>query len=187
MTWAFSSKQSPTSTTPYSTGEFASSMRDVPSTLRSSSSSTPRCATNQPALRRYGQQLVRGAGLADAESDQPIDGVVFYGDVNDFKAFNTRHGHDLADLALNAVGVQLLEIARACSGRAFRRSGDEFVLLVPAAAFDHAVEELGSRMGELRGRSHRRRSDARPTADPRRAGLRACEAARSRSRHRVDG
>ena len=106
---------------------------------------------NQPALRQFGERLVQGKGL-DLSVDggsEIVPGVLAYGDINNFKAFNSRHSHDVADLALNAVGVQLLAIAELCNGRAFRRSGDEFVLLLPASGIEVAVAEIASRMNHL--------------------------------------
>ncbi len=106
---------------------------------------------NQPALRQFGERLVQGKGLDPSRevNDEIVLGIVAYGDVNNFKAFNARHSHDVADLALNAVGVQLHAVAVLCHGKAFRRSGDEFVLLLPAAGIEMAVAEIGSRMNRL--------------------------------------
>ena len=103
---------------------------------------------NQPALRQFGERLVQGFGLEPETETETgvIDGVVAYGDINNFKAFNTKHGHEQADLALHAVGVELKVVADLCNGLGFRRSGDEFVLLIPAASLDVATSEIGSRM-----------------------------------------
>jgi diguanylate cyclase (GGDEF)-like protein len=147
---------------------------------------------NRPAMLRFGEQLVEGVGLGPAGTEADVEdiaGVVAYGDINDFKAFNSRHGHDVADLALYAVGVQLNAVAELCRGRAFRPSGDEFVLLLPAASIDLAVAEIASRLGhcevDLRGSidvvamsfGFTRTSDVTLTELLRRAE-RACESAK---------
>jgi diguanylate cyclase (GGDEF)-like protein len=62
--------------------------------------------------------------------------VLVFGDINQFKAVNERYSHIAGDAAINRVGALLYEIATECGARAFRQSGDEFVLLLPAAYVD---------------------------------------------------
>ena len=60
-------------------------------------------------------------------------------DVDHFKAFNDRHGHDVGDQVLRLVARLLNETSG--GGRAFRYGGEEFTLVFPGkspeAAFEH--------------------------------------------------
>lgn len=57
--------------------------------------------------------------------------VVVFGDLNDFKNLNDKYGHEAGDLAIATVGGLLKKLViEECCGRAFRRSGDEFVVLL---------------------------------------------------------
>lgn len=74
--------------------------------------------------------------------------VVVFGDLNRFKALNDMHSHAAGDAAISQVGnmVQTL-LVKGCKGQGYRRSGDEFVILLrrealpnfrkSAAAFAH--------------------------------------------------
>lgn len=100
---------------------------------------------NQFALRLKGEEIItwsealydeperRQADVAHNGFERRGPFAVVFGDINDFKAFNSRHGHDRADFAIVEAGRQLKQIADSCKGEAFRRSGDEFVLLLPEA------------------------------------------------------
>jgi diguanylate cyclase (GGDEF)-like protein len=70
-------------------------------------------------------------------------GVVFC-DVNDFKAINDRHGHQIGDRVLCEIADQLRSHVRAVDTVA-RISGDEFVIVCPhitAVALDHIVKRI---------------------------------------------
>jgi diguanylate cyclase (GGDEF)-like protein len=57
--------------------------------------------------------------------------VIIFGDLNDFKHLNDLHGHDAGDVAINKVGEVIHKlIVEDLSGKAFRQSGDEFVILL---------------------------------------------------------
>lgn len=61
--------------------------------------------------------------------------VVVFGDINKLKDLNDNHGHETGDLAIASLGQRLKRIAvEDCRGRAFRRSGDEFVILLSPTA-----------------------------------------------------
>lgn len=57
-------------------------------------------------------------------------------DVNDFKAVNDRHGHQIGDAVLHAFGAHLRTVADQHGGVAGRLGGDEFVVLLPYVAHD---------------------------------------------------
>lgn len=61
-------------------------------------------------------------------------------DLDKFKQVNDQHGHIIGDLLLREVGQRLGECVRACD-TVSRRSGDEFVLLLPGIR-DRADAEL---------------------------------------------
>ncbi len=59
-------------------------------------------------------------------------------DVDHFKKFNDKHGHDVGDQVLRLVGTHL---ARG-KGRAYRYGGEEFTLLFPGITTREAAEHL---------------------------------------------
>ena len=63
--------------------------------------------------------------------------IVVFGDLNDFKHLNDEHGHEAGDVAISEVGKKIHKIVvEDLRGKAFRLSGDEFVILVDANAID---------------------------------------------------
>jgi diguanylate cyclase (GGDEF)-like protein len=66
-------------------------------------------------------------------------------DVDDFKGFNDRHGHDVGDLVLKHAGVLLKSSARA-EDVVCRFGGEEFVIILPGAD----LETSARRANELR-------------------------------------
>lgn len=57
--------------------------------------------------------------------------VVFFGDLNRFKGLNDQFGHDAGDVAILKAGEKIHQIAvERYSAKAFRQSGDEFVILL---------------------------------------------------------
>jgi diguanylate cyclase (GGDEF)-like protein len=73
------------------------------------------------ALRQEGRLINTGASEFS---------VVVFGDLNDFKNLNDEFGHEAGDIAIRSVGEALHEeFAKDLEGKAFRQSGDEFVIL----------------------------------------------------------
>jgi diguanylate cyclase (GGDEF)-like protein len=66
-------------------------------------------------------------------------------DVDHFKTFNDRFGHDAGDAVLRAVGSALLQATRD-RALAFRVGGEEFLVLMP----DVSVEQAQTRAEEIR-------------------------------------
>lgn len=89
--------------------------------------------------------------LAEAERlGQPISCLMF--DVDHFKQFNDRFGHDAGDTVLREVGRTLRQSTRE-QGLAFRYGGEEFLLLMPGTDIDQAAvraEEILTRIRTLR-------------------------------------
>jgi diguanylate cyclase (GGDEF)-like protein len=61
-------------------------------------------------------------------------------DVDHFKQFNDRYGHDVGDQVLRMVAARLAEVNG--GGRAFRYGGEEFTLLFPGRRLDATREAL---------------------------------------------
>jgi diguanylate cyclase (GGDEF)-like protein len=59
-------------------------------------------------------------------------------DIDHFKAFNDRYGHEQGDRVLQAVAATLREVARD-SDLACRYGGEEFMLILPHTPLDGAV------------------------------------------------
>jgi len=57
--------------------------------------------------------------------------VIVFGDLNEFKLFNTNYTHEAGDVAIRKVGEKIQEdIVTQIKARAFRQSGDEFIILL---------------------------------------------------------
>jgi diguanylate cyclase (GGDEF)-like protein len=87
--------------------------------------------------------LREAASLVGAGGDNPD--VVILGDLNDFKKLNDEFGHDAGDAAIYEVGKLIQErLAERCKAQAFRRSGDEFVILLSSRFLEDFKAEAGS-------------------------------------------
>jgi len=85
-------------------------------------------------------------------------------DVDHFKRFNDRYGHDVGDEVLQMVAARL----KKSSGKAYRYGGEEFTLVYPgrdmdaAAADAEAVRELVAESGFVIRNPHRKKGAAPP-------------------------
>jgi diguanylate cyclase (GGDEF)-like protein len=71
--------------------------------------------------------------------------VIVFGDLNDFKQLNDEHGHDAGDIAINSVGETLHKIVvEELQGKAFRQSGDDFVILLRQDLVKKFVSTMGT-------------------------------------------
>ncbi len=85
-------------------------------------------------------------------------------DVDHFKKFNDRHGHDVGDQVLRMVATQL---ARAPGGaRAYRYGGEEFTILLPGRTRDEAQPQLEAVRASVADASFALRSWRRPRRKP---------------------
>lgn len=67
-------------------------------------------------------------------SGESSSNIVIFGDLNKFKALNDTYGHDVGDEAIQQVGLKLQSLLEDPKEiQAFRRSGDEFVVLTTTA------------------------------------------------------
>ena len=77
-----------------------------------------------------GNALALGEAALKLESEGKLEVVVF-GDLNAFKGLNRDYGHQAGDAALFYVGEMIQKlVVEKCQAQAFRRSGDEFVILL---------------------------------------------------------
>ena len=76
------------------------------------------------------------------EAMQRLDGAytVAMVDVDHFKQFNDRHGHDVGDQVLRLVASRLARVNH--GGRAFRYGGEEFTVLLPGVPLEESVKIL---------------------------------------------
>lgn len=94
-----------------------------------------------------------GSALALRQEERSVNegkspfSVLVFGDLNDFKNLNDEHGHDAGDVAIAEAGKAIAKIVADLNGKAFRVSGDEFVILIDQSSLNSfllASESLGS-------------------------------------------
>lgn len=80
--------------------------------------------------------------IASGESE--FDVIVF-GDLNRFKGLNDQYGHDAGDAAISEVGERIHRLAvEKLQAKAFRQSGDEFVILLKQIALAEFLQACAS-------------------------------------------
>jgi diguanylate cyclase (GGDEF)-like protein len=90
---------------------------------------------------RYFQERLR-RDLAQAAADrQPLSLIML--EVDKFKAYNDRYGHQRGDVILKSMATELDRLARAWKGTAARYGGDEFVVVLPGQGSTGAMELAG--------------------------------------------
>lgn len=85
-------------------------------------------------------------------------------DVDRFKGFNDRFGHDAGDQALRMVASELARVGG--GGTAYRSGGEEFVVVLPGIAPREAAEHLEAVRSAIAGRGFVLRSPSRPRRRP---------------------
>ncbi len=110
--------------------------------------------TGLPARRAFRDTL---AELGDRYSIAMVD-------VDRFKKFNDRHGHDVGDQVLRLVASRLRQVSG--GGRAFRYGGEEFAIIFPGRMRDEVVPHLETLRGEIESYSFTLRGRRRPRHKP---------------------
>ncbi|HET7790707.1 MAG TPA: GGDEF domain-containing protein [Gemmatimonadales bacterium] len=85
-------------------------------------------------------------------------------DVDHFKQFNDRYGHDAGDQVLRMVAARLEAVAG--GGTAYRYGGEEFAVLFPGQSADDAAEAIDAVRRAIEGSSFTIRSRLRPRRKP---------------------
>lgn len=91
---------------------------------------------NSVALAQVAALVGTGEGNPD---------VVVFGDLNRFKSLNEQLGHIAGDGAISAVGQMIQELlVEQCEATAYRRSGDEFIILLSRSNLDKFKARVAS-------------------------------------------
>ena len=98
-------------------------------------------------------------------------------DVDHFKKFNDRHGHDVGDQVLRMVATRLGEVSG--GGRAYRYGGEEFTLLFPGRTREEILPHVEAVRAAVETSTFAVRSWARPRTKP--EGSRGKKTARTRN------
>lgn len=85
-------------------------------------------------------------------------------DIDHFKKFNDRHGHDVGDQVLRMVASRLARVGG--GGKAFRYGGEEFTVIFPGRHADDALEHLEELRKEVASSEFVIRSPMRPKRRP---------------------
>ena len=85
-------------------------------------------------------------------------------DVDHFKQFNDKHGHDVGDQVLKMVAAQLDKVTG--GGKSFRYGGEEFTVVFPGKTRDDAVEHLERLRARIEESSFTVRRFGRPRKKP---------------------
>jgi diguanylate cyclase (GGDEF)-like protein len=100
-------------------------------------------------------------------------------DVDHFKRFNDRHGHDVGDQVLKMVAVRLREVSD--GGKAFRYGGEEFAVVFPGKSRDEALAPLEELRERIRDSRFVVRRVGRPRSKPKRGPKKSKRAPRKLS------
>ncbi len=100
--------------------------------------------------RRQFQVMVKDELVRARRYKKPLTLLIF--DVDNFKAFNDRHGHFKGDQALVAVAEILREAVRECD-MVFRYGGEEFIAILPETAIDEAIRAAERARGAVETKS----------------------------------
>ena len=81
--------------------------------------------------------------MVGAGGDNPD--VVVFGDLNRFKSLNDQFGHATGDAAIRRVGEMIQQhLVEGCEAQAFRRSGDEFVILLSSLTLEQFKNRISA-------------------------------------------
>jgi GGDEF domain-containing protein len=97
-------------------------------------------------------------------------------DIDHFKRFNDRHGHDVGDQVLRMVAAKLAGVSG--GGKVFRYGGEEFTVIFPGKYADDAVSHLEELRKEVASSGFAIRSGRRPRRKPKKLRSRKSPAKR---------
>ena len=110
--------------------------------------------TELPSRRAFDEYIT---GLGDHYSIGMVD-------IDFFKKFNDKYGHDIGDQVLKLVAVKLSKIKG--GGRAFRYGGEEFSVVFAGRDIEHAHEHLEDLRREIESQEFKVRDKKRPRRKP---------------------
>ncbi len=85
-------------------------------------------------------------------------------DVDHFKTFNDRYGHDVGDQVLKLVAARLAEVSG--GGTAYRYGGEEFAVIFPGSPAREAASHLEAMRRAIADSGLTLRAQSRPSAKP---------------------
>jgi diguanylate cyclase (GGDEF)-like protein len=85
-------------------------------------------------------------------------------DIDHFKKFNDKHGHDIGDQVLRMVAGRLAAVTG--GGKAFRYGGEEFSVIFPRKALEEALPHLEALREAVAGARFHHRGKDRPKKKP---------------------
>jgi diguanylate cyclase (GGDEF)-like protein len=85
-------------------------------------------------------------------------------DVDHFKAFNDKHGHDVGDQVLRMVAAVMAKVGG--GGKAFRYGGEELAVIFPGKKVEQTQEHLEKLRATIAGRVFVIRGPGRPRKKP---------------------
>jgi len=113
--------------------------------------------TELPARRALTEDMLKLSGQY----------VIAMVDVDHFKRFNDRYGHDAGDQVLRLVASRLARVSG--GGKAFRYGGEEFTLVFPGKALNEAVPSLEALCRTIASTRFTLRAKNRPKSKPKQA------------------
>ena len=93
--------------------------------------------TGLPGRRALNEFLVATSG--------PLTALMI--DIDHFKRFNDRYGHDVGDQVLKLVASRLASVR---GGKAYRYGGEEFVMIFPGKSLDEVLEKAEEARGAVK-------------------------------------
>jgi diguanylate cyclase (GGDEF)-like protein len=120
--------------------------------------------TSLPARRALNDALLR---LGDTYTVAMVD-------VDHFKKFNDKHGHDVGDQVLRMVAGRLARVTG--GGRAFRYGGEEFAVLFPGMSAEESAPHLETLRAEVANAAFTLRTQDRPKRKPKSPRARSANA-----------
>jgi len=87
--------------------------------------------------RRYLEETMQREEMRAQRNNLPLS--IIMADIDHFKNFNDTHGHHAGDLLLQAFGKELQAMVRG-DDIACRYGGEEFLLILPGASLEKALE-----------------------------------------------